>query len=77
MPGTEEYKSYNFMGSRPNIIVSRDHNLRIKAEDEDQNMLGVMSSGGKTAKAGERGTDLPDIVGCSKNAWTGKIDGSD
>ena len=35
MPGTEEYKIYNFMGSRQNF-VGQDHNFQIRAEDEDQ-----------------------------------------
>ena len=44
MPGTEEYKRYNLWGRGK--IDGQDHNFRIKNEDEDRNMLGVMSSGG-------------------------------
>ena len=40
-------------------------------------MLVAMSSGRKTANPGERGTDIQDIVVCSKNTQTCKIDGLD
>ena len=59
-------------------IFGQDHNFWIKAEDEDQDMLRVMSSGGKPhTQERETDTHLPDIVACSKNALTCKIDGPD
>ena len=72
MLGNEEYKRYNFMGSRPNC--SRAQQLSNKSRRRGLKHVRSNELYGKTADPGDECTD---IVACNKNARTGKIDGPD
>ena len=72
MPGNEEYKRYNFMGSRTNC--SRGQLLSNKSRRRGLEHVSSNELHGKTEDPGDRGTD---IVARNKDARTGKIDGPD